>query len=145
MRADVDELRMWPMSGSAQMEANQPEVSGWKEWWGPKHKFPEFAEGDAAYRERSASWIIWILPECEEYLPRLWWYIQRQKSCDLCSFRKVVCTISGGVWVCNSKIRSTHERERGPTEKEAQVEELEAESEVSGRVPSGPSTLREAW
>src|SRR5882724_9121265 len=66
----------------------------------------------------------------------------RQKSCDLCFFQKVVCTILGGVRVCNRKIRSTAGKGKR-SNKRARVEESEAESEVSGAGPSGPSTLRE--
>ena len=63
-----------------------------------------------------------------------------QKSCDLCSFRKVICTISGGVRVCNRKIQSSAGKGKRSNKR---VEESEAESEVSGAGPSGPSTLRE--
>src|SRR5882724_11208272 len=55
----------------------------------------------------------------------------RQKSCDHCSLRKVVCTVSGGVQVCNRKIKgSAGKGKRGL--KRAWVEESEAETEGSG-------------
>ena len=48
----------------------------------------------------------------------------------------------GGVWVCNRKIQSTAGKGKG-SNKRAWIEESEAESEVSGVGPSGPSSLRE--
>jgi len=55
--------------------------------------------------------------------------------------RKVVCTVSGGVWVCNQKTKgSAGKGKRGL--KRVWVEESEAETERSGAGPSGPSNLR---
>jgi len=50
--------------------------------------------------------------------------------------------ILGGVQACNRKIRSTAGKGKRSNKREW-VEELEAESEVNGRVLVGPSTLRE--
>src|SRR5882724_1691024 len=65
-----------------------------------------------------------------------------QKSCDLCSLWKVVCTVLGGVQVCNQKTRGTTGKGK-QLHKSVRVEESEAETEVSGVGPNGPSTLRE--
>src|SRR5882672_6336425 len=66
----------------------------------------------------------------------------QQKSCDLCSFRKVVCTVNRGVWVCNRKIRSTAGKGKKPS-KRAWVEDSEVELVASGVGPSAVAALRE--
>src|SRR5882672_5601530 len=64
----------------------------------------------------------------------------QKKSCNLCSYHKVVCTIKKGVRVCNRK--SKVGKGKKPS-KRAWVEDLEPESVASGVGPSVVATLRD--
>ena len=64
----------------------------------------------------------------------------RQKSCGLCSFSKVVCTVNKGIRVCNRKVKLGKGKK---SSKRARVEESEPESVASGVGPSSIAALRE--